>query len=83
MSAKESRDMLIERRQPAANENLWQQLTLSQRFSASSLTNFGYHLSFIRSSEAGSFAVLTKGGYCTTVADNGDINTNPVIHVRT
>ncbi len=82
MSAKESRDILIERRQQSLDENLWQQLTLSQRFSASSLTNFGYHLSFIRSSEAGSYAVLIKGGYCTTISDDGNINTNPIIHIR-
>lgn len=83
MSAIDSRDMLIERRELNADENLWQKLTLSQHFSASSLTNFGYQLSFIRSSEAGSLAVLTKDCYCTTVADNGEINSSPVIHVRT
>lgn len=83
MRVKESGDMLIERRQHKVNEKLWQQLTLSQCFSAKSLTNLGYHLTFIRSSEAGSFAVLIKGGYCTTVADNGDIDTKPVINVRT
>ncbi|MFT5528857.1 MAG: hypothetical protein ACI9C0_000516 [Alteromonadaceae bacterium] len=83
MCAIVTRDILIERRKLKSNKKLWSHLTLSQRFSASSLTNFGYHLSFIRSSEGRSFAVLIKDGYCTTVADDGDINTNPIIHVRT
>jgi len=83
MSDKVTRDILIERRQPQQDKNLWHQLTLSQRFSASSLINSGYHLSFIRCSQGQSVAVLIKGGYCTTIADHGDINTKPIIHVRT
>jgi hypothetical protein len=83
MSTNETRDRLIERRQLDQDKNLWHQLTWSQRFSASSLTNSGYHLSFIRRSKGRSFAVLIKGGYCTTITDDGDINTTPIIHVRT
>jgi len=82
MSNKVTRDILIERRQPHQEKNLWHQLTLSQRFSASSLSNSGYHLAFIRCSKGRSFAVLIKGSYCTTIADDGDINTKPIIHVR-
>ena len=82
MSTNNHRDSLIERRQQNIDEDLWQQLTLSQRFSASSLTNFGYQLTFIRSCESGSLAVLVKDGYCTTIADNGDISTNPILHIR-
>ena len=82
MSTEKKRDVLIERRQHDTDPDLWHKLTLAQRFSASSLTNFGYHLTFIRSCEAGSFAVLIKNGYCTTISDNGDIDTNPVLHIR-
>jgi len=82
MSTENQRDDLIERRQQDIEQDLWQKLTLSQRFSASSLTNFGYQLTFIRSCESGSLAVLVKDGYCTTISDNGDINTNPILHIR-
>ena len=77
------RDILIERRQPSVEENpWWDRLTLAQKFSASSLARYGYNLAFVRSSEAGSLAVLLCDGNCTTISDDGDINTNPNIHIR-
>lgn len=83
MEANESRDSLIERRHITLQEtDCWDRLTLAQHFSASSLASYGYKLSFIRSSEAGSLAVLYKYEKITTISDNGDINTTPSIHFR-
>ena len=83
MQVNEKRDRLIERRQLSMNETVcWEQLTLAQHFSASSLASYGYHLSFIRSAEAGSTAVFYKDGKVLTIGDNGDINTSPNIHLR-
>ena len=77
------RDQLIERRQDEGkNQDWWQQLTLSQKFSANSLTNYGYELAFIRQSEAGSVAVLIKQEFFTTIADDGAIDTRPNLHLR-
>jgi hypothetical protein len=84
MVAEASRDSLIERRHISSQEqDCWDSLTLAQHFSASSLTSYGYKLSFIRHSEAGSLAVLFKYGQITTITENGDINTHPNIYTRT
>jgi hypothetical protein len=88
MVADTNRDSLIERRHRASNDtpqnkDCWDSLTLAQHFSASSLTSYGYKLSFIRHSEAGSLAVLFKYDQITTITENGDINTHPNIYTRT
>ncbi len=77
------RDRLIERRDESQKETLlWSKLTLAQKFSASSLTKYGYELVFIRSSDAGNVAVLLCNGRSSTISEDGEINTNPMIKVR-
>ena len=50
MNALTSNELLIERRGSEITESdLWEQLSLAQKFSASSLTQFGYKLIFVRS----------------------------------
>ncbi|OKY27062.1 MULTISPECIES: hypothetical protein [Thalassotalea] len=77
------RELLLERRhyQPE-HSMLWDKLSLAQKFAASSLTQFGYDLSFIRASNAGSLAVLMCDGNVATISDEGEIDTSPAITIR-
>ncbi|MDO6425991.1 hypothetical protein Q4489_03155 [Thalassotalea sp. 1_MG-2023] len=78
-----NRELLLERRhyQPE-HSMLWDKLSLAQKFAASSLTQFGYDLSFIRASNAGSLAVLMCDGNVATISDEGEIDTSPAITIR-
>ncbi|MCO4800163.1 MAG: hypothetical protein KC484_13180 [Colwelliaceae bacterium] len=83
MEERKIRDALIERR--AAKENyhdLWESLTLAQKFSASSLAKYGYELGFIRCSSAGNVAIMVLNDNATTISSDGDINTAPDIKIR-
>jgi hypothetical protein len=88
MESKPFRDILIERRDLAVSSDVgansdWQKLTLAQRFSAQSLSKYGYELRFTRFTSKGSTAVLVlKNGTPATISENGDINTTPDIHIR-
>jgi len=77
------RDSLIERRlHMEQNVEWWDKLTLAQKFSASSLAKYGYELSYIRNSSSGSLAVMMQDRNISTIAEDGDIDTNPNIHIR-
>tara|TARA_R110000744_G_scaffold79036_4_gene155380 strand:+ start:13009 stop:13263 length:255 start_codon:yes stop_codon:yes gene_type:complete len=77
------REVLLERRQYTAEQsNLWDKLSLAQKFATSSLTQFGYDLSFIRSSKSGNIAVLLCDSNAATISDDGEINTSPNLIVR-
>ncbi|WP_448565728.1 hypothetical protein [Thalassotalea ganghwensis] len=83
MQAVMDREVLLERRHYTPEQaTLWDKLSLAQKFAASSLTQFGYDLAFIRNSSAGSLAVLLCESNCATITDDGEINTNPEITIR-
>lgn len=83
MENKQHRDSLIERRHgQIEQENLWDRLTLAQKFSAGSLTKYGYDLAFIRNSASGSTAIMLLDDKSTTISDDGTIDTNPNIVIR-
>lgn len=83
MQAVLEREILLERRQYVAEQsNLWDKLSLAQKFATSSLTQFGYDLAFIRNSNAGSLAVLLRDGNAATITNDGEIDTSPNITVR-
>ncbi|MAG75802.1 MAG: hypothetical protein CL811_03485 [Colwelliaceae bacterium] len=83
MQAISEREALLERRSnPQVTSELWDQLTLAQKFAASSLTQFGYDLAFIRNGQADSLAVLMCEGKAATITGDGEINTAPQIHIR-
>lgn len=83
MQAVLEREVLLERRQYTAEQsNLWDKLSLAQKFATSSLTQFGYDLSFIRSSKSGNIAVLLCDSNAATISDDGEINTSPNLIVR-
>lgn len=83
MQAILEREVLLERRQYTPQQsNLWDKLSLAQKFATSSLTQFGYDLAFIRSSKSGSLAVLLCDSNAATITDDGEINTSPGLTIR-
>ncbi len=83
MQAPLNRETLLERRHYTTEQHtLWDKLTLSQKFAASSLAQFGYDLAFIRNSNEGGLAVLLCDDNAATVSNEGDINTSPNITIR-
>lgn len=83
MQAVMEREVLLERRHYVPeHSSLWDKLSLAQKFAASSLTQFGYDLAFIRNSSAGSMAILLCDGNVATISDDGEINTSPEITIR-
>jgi len=61
---------------------LWDRLSITQKFSAKSLTQFGYELAFIRHTNDGNLVVLLSNGNAATIDGEGDINTSPEISIR-
>ncbi len=83
MEALSEREVLLERRHYSHEQNsLWDKLSLAQKFAASSMTQFGYDLSFIRNSNNGSVAILQCGGKTATINDEGEVNSAPNIIIR-
>jgi hypothetical protein len=83
MQALSQREVLLERRQQnAVVETLWEKLSLAQKFSASSLAQFGYDLTYIRNSNAGNLAILLCNGSAATISSEGEIDTSPDIVIR-
>ena len=62
--------------------NLWNKLSLTQKFSATSLTQFGYELAFLRKNPGGSIAVMLCNDSIATINDEGEIDTYPSIRLR-
>ena len=77
------REVLLERRQQSVVvETLWGKLSLAQKFAASSLAQFGYDLTYIRNSNAGSLAILLCNGNAATISSEGEIVASPDIIIR-
>ena len=75
---------LLERREPTIGDfdDLWEELTLAQKFAASSLTQFGYRLNFIRDFHDTHIAILTCNENVVVISKGGEINTHPNIKTR-
>jgi hypothetical protein len=75
---------LFERRRPSESnfDDLWEDLTLAQKFAASNLTQFGYRLLFIRDYYNSHLAVLSSKDSLVTISKSGEINTQPTITIR-
>ncbi len=78
------RETLLERRvqNNVATSALWHKLSLAQKFAASSLTQFGYDLTYIRNSQTGNLAILLCNGNAATISLEGEIDTSPDIVIR-
>ncbi|TYK64680.1 hypothetical protein [Colwellia echini] len=63
-------------------DDLWERLTLAQKFAASSLTQFGYKLNFIRDVDDTNLAILCCNENIVAISKAGEINTQPNIHIR-
>lgn len=79
----QQRNSLLERRAESQHNNaLWENLTLTQKFAASSLSQTGYEVAFIRQSRSGNVAVLFSDDSTATISSEGEIDTNPYITIR-
>lgn len=73
----------LERRQHSPDKSgLWSHLSISQKYSAKSLSGFGYDLVFIRENNNDSIAVLTCGESIACIDANGNIDSSPTIKIR-
>ena len=70
------------RKKQLTSAEWWDRLTLAQKFAASTLTHFGYELAFIRRTENGLLAVLRCGDSLAVIDNEGGIDTEPDIRVR-
>ncbi len=84
MQATVQREALLERRvqDSVAPGSLWNKLSLAQKFATSSLTQFGYDLTYIRNSNIGNLAILLCNGNAATISTEGEIDTSPNIVIR-
>lgn len=84
MAVAMQREDLLERRLPTQGDfdDLWEELTLAQKFAASSLTQFGYKLNFIRDFHDTHMAVLSCNENIAVISKGGEINTHPNIEIR-
>jgi hypothetical protein len=74
---------IVDRRLTSPEHSVWwNKLSLAQKFSASSLGKFGYELAFVRKEQGQNIAVLTCDSGIAVITEDGDINTNPDIHIR-
>jgi hypothetical protein len=74
---------IIDRREEAPEQSLWwNKLSLAQKFSASSLGQFGYELCFVRHDQGENLAVLTCDSGVAVITEDGEINTSPSIEIR-
>jgi hypothetical protein len=78
------REDLLERRivTQRCYDDLWEELTLAQKFAASSLTQFGYKINFIRDFHDSHLAVLSCNENIAVISKGGEINTHPNIKIR-
>ncbi len=84
MQAAAQRETLLERRQQdnINMDSLWEKLSLAQKFAASSLTQFGYKLAYIRTSKVGDLAILICNDNAATISSEGEIDTFPSVEIR-
>ncbi len=61
---------------------LMSRLSMSQKFAVNGLSQYGYDIAFIRNENSSSYAVMICGDSIATVDTQGDINTNPVLYLR-
>ena len=84
MQAAALRETLLERRQQDNTnvDSLWEKLSLAQKFAASSLTQFGYKLAYIRTSNVGDLAILICNDNAATISSEGEIDTFSSVDIR-
>ncbi|WP_440873726.1 hypothetical protein [Thalassotalea sp. PLHSN55] len=61
---------------------LWDKLSITQKFSATSLNQFGYELAYVRTTNNGKLAIMLCNNNVATVDDDGEIDTAANIVIR-
>lgn len=84
MSALMQSESSLERREYLLDDtdNIWNNLTLAQKFAASSLTQYGYELHCIRDSHDTHVAILTCDEKIAIISKAGEIETNSPLQIR-
>ncbi len=84
MQANIQREALLERREQNSDvtSTLWARLSLAQKFAASSLSQFGYDLAYIRHSHHGNIAILQCNGEYRNHFYRSEIDTSANIKLR-
>ncbi|MEW6984482.1 hypothetical protein AAD001_17680 [Colwelliaceae bacterium 6471] len=83
MEAMSKENVIQERRHNNPGKSgLWNKLSITQKFAATGLTQFGYDLSFVRKSDSGNMAIMLCGNNAATVNSEGDVDTSPEITIR-
>tara|TARA_B110000881_G_scaffold213082_1_gene223604 strand:- start:665 stop:916 length:252 start_codon:yes stop_codon:yes gene_type:complete len=83
MALSQNKRIFEDRRSESPEQSIWwDKLSLAQKFSASSLGQFGYELNFIRYENGHSLAVLYCNDSITVIKEDGVINTHPKIDIR-
>lgn len=80
--ASESSHTIDNRVKTYDQNSMWGKLNLSQRYSASSLGQFGYTLSHVRTFGQSTMAIMKQNDKMATINNLGAINTNPGVKRR-
>lgn len=84
MSFRELRNTVkhFHRRKPLESYQWWDTLNYAQKFSVTSLFQFGYDIEFVRVSNQDSIVVMSLDGVSVTVNHEGVIDTQPKLNTR-
>lgn len=70
------------RHQPLNSQSLWAELNAAQKIAASSLSKYGFDISFIRLNQSENIVGMLLNGKPATINDDGEIDTDPDICIR-
>lgn len=64
------------------NHHMWFELNAAQKIAASSLSKYGFEISFIRLNQNEKIVGMLLNGKPATIDDDGEIDTDPDISIR-
>lgn len=82
LSSKMNVDQENRRHACPSTHTLWAQLSIAQQASVSSMYNYGYELSFIRTEDNEMNVVMLLNEAAIVIDEEGSIDTHPNIHIR-
>ncbi len=73
----------VERRHISPNRHiLWAKLNVTQQAAVSSLYSYGYELSFIRTIRGNTLVIMLLNNKPVTIDEDGEIDTQPLVSIR-